>query len=374
MKKIVLIVSVLAVAGLFVFRVVQARNNARPAAVEEKVFTVETATIATRDVPRLIILTGNVKPELEVDVAPKVGGRIESIRADLGDAVKKGAALAVIEHRETELQVQQAEAGADAARVAYENARDEYARGEKLQEAGAVSDSQLDAMRLRRDAAHAQFKQADAALALARESLANSTIRSPIDGVVTKKTISLGQLVGPGQPAFQVQKSDTVKFTAGVDAAQFRFVKKGMPVAVSVDGYPDEKFTGRIARIAPTLDPVTRRATVEVEIDNPDHRLLPHMFANGAVEIGRLENAIAVPAPAVLRNGEERTIFVADGNVARKRSVQIAFADERVAVIAKGAATGEALIVAGQHRLSDGDRINVRQAAAADAESTAVGQ
>jgi RND family efflux transporter MFP subunit len=302
-----------------------------------------------------------MKPKNEVDISSKVGGRIERVIADLGDRVSSGASLAVVEHREIALQVKQAEAGLSAANVGYKNAKDEYNRGLKLREAGAMSDSQLDGLRARMESAEAQHAQADASVGLAREALRNATISAPIAGVVTRRSVDVGQMVGPGIPVYQVQESSVMKFTAGVEAGDFVSLKKGMPVGVFVDAFPGETFEGVIARISPALDPYTRRANVEIEIKNKSGKLLANMFARGVLEIGKEKDAMAIPSTAVLQDGAVQVVYRVEGDKVVKLPIQVGFKNDRITVLRSGAKVGDAIVVTGQDQLSDGARVRVEQ-------------
>lgn len=364
MKKIIGIAVAVGIVALLGYRIIEARNKAKPADAVERIFPVQATVLRPSDVPHVIVLTGNIKPKNEVEIAAKIGGRVERIVADLGDRVRAGGALAVIEHREILLQVKQAEAGYAAAKVGYQNAKDDYARSVKLQEAGAVSDAQLDGLRTRMEAANAQLAQADAAVGLTREALRNATVSAPIPGVVTRRSIELGQLAVPGMPIYTVQDAAVMKFSAGVDAGDLAALKKGMPVGIRVEAFPGEVFEGVVARISPALDPYTRRATIEIEIKNKDGRLLANMFARGVIEIGKETGALALPPTAVLEDAGSRYIFVVDGAKAAKRPVELKFANDQVAVIRTGAQAGDNVVVAGQELLNDGAKIEVVQAEA----------
>lgn len=359
MKKIIGIAALVAFVALLGYRIIEARNKAKPAADIERIFPVQATMLQPSDVPHVILLTGNIKPKNEVDVAAKIGGRVERVVADLGDRVRQGAPLAVIEHREIMLQVKQAEAGLAAAKVGYQNAKDDYDRSAKLKEAGAVSDAQLDGLGARMEAAKAQLAQADAAVGLVREALRNATVSAPIPGVVTRRSIELGQMASPGMPIYQVQDAAVMKFSAGVDAGDLAALKKGMPVGIHVEAFPGEAFEGQVARISPALDPYTRRATVEIEIKNKDGRLLANMFARGVVEIGKEAGALALPPTAVLQDASSRFIYVVTGDKVEKRPVLIKFANDQVAVIQEGAKAGDNVVVAGQELLSDGAKIEL---------------
>jgi RND family efflux transporter MFP subunit len=135
----------------------------------------------------------------------------------------------------------------------------------------------------------------------------------------------------------------------------------GLPARVEVDAFPGEKFTGRVANIAPVLDPATRTAQVEVEIPNSDFRLKPGMYARVNFTIGRRDNTLVVPVNAIVDYQGKKGVFQphkgAQGDVVNFKPVEVGLADETNAEVVSGLSEGERIITTGAAALREGDRV-----------------
>jgi membrane fusion protein (multidrug efflux system) len=322
--RIVLIAAVVGLVALVAFRISSVKKNA--AVVEEKksdAMLIRTAKVVRTDLDEKIGFTGNVKPHNEVDVFAKLPGRVETLLVQVGDRVKAGQALAVVEHREigwqakaSEAQVEQAKAAVKLAQAGLDGAQLEYDRTKAIVEGGGAAQAQLDGAKIKLDVARAQFAQASAAVAaaeaakgLAAQQVANARIESPIDGFVTKKNVNVGSSVGPQMPAFTVQDLATLKLESSVDAVSVVRLARGKSVEIKVDALPGDVFPGRVEILSPALDPVSRRAAIEIAVDNRGGKLLPHMFARADATVGQLSKVLAVPRDAVLETGAGPVVY-----------------------------------------------------------------
>jgi RND family efflux transporter MFP subunit len=209
------------------------------------------------------------------------------------------------------------------------------------------------------DLARAQFEQARARLEELRITLANTRIVSPVDGFVGRRHLDPGAFVGPNSPVASVVDIRTVRLVVNLVEKDLRRVEAGTPAVTEVDAYPGEQFIGRVARVAPVLDPATRTAEIEVEIPNPAFRLKPGMYARSRLTIGRRENALVVPRNAVVDVEGRRGVFVFDAAArqARFRPVDVGLQDDRQAEILGGLDDGQTVITTGAAALRDGDPV-----------------
>lgn len=355
MKRIVIILVAVSLAGLFTYRFLQARETV-PANADAALM-VRTAPVELRDVPRHVGVTGTIRADNEVDVAAKIGGRVATVRVDVGDEVDEGQVLMELETTELRLQVQQAEAALASARASQANAAAEYERAVQMRDAGGSSSAQVDRVRLQRDASNAQEKQAIAQLALARESLDNASVRAPIGGVITRRSVSRGQMIGAGVPLFHLQDAAVVRFGTAVDARTFHRLARDGEVEVQVEAFPDKVFAGRVTRLSPQLDPGTRRASIEIEIDNAAGELLPNMFARGRMAVGVEEQARVVPYSSLHEEGHTQFIYVVKDDVLERRQVRAEHLDRTETLILEGVEAGEMVVTSGGQRLRDGARV-----------------
>lgn len=350
-----------------------ATQKARPADVA----VIRTAQARRADLRETLSFTGNVRARNEVDVFPKVFGRIEELQAAVGDRVRAGQVLAVVEHKEIGWQAKAAAASVQAAQAAValaqtniDGAQQDYDRAKTLFDAGSAPQAQLDGAKLRVDIAKAQrvsaqaaVAQADAASGLAQQQVANARIESPIAGVVTRRSVLPGTQVGPQTLAFTVQDLGALKLEASVDAASYVRLTRGASVEIAVDEFPQETFHGKVDMLSPALDPTTRRASLEIVIDNHAGRLLPQMFAHAEAQVGELKDQLAISREAVLEAAGGAVVFrVKDGHVESVRPLLGARDGALVAVLG-GLSEGDELALTGLGNLTDGLEVKVASAA-----------
>src|SRR4030095_3454018 len=160
------------------------------------------------------------------------------------------------------------------------------------------------------DLAKAQSTQSRARLDELRINLANTVITSPVNGFVAKREVDPGAFVSQQAPVVDVVDISRVRLVVNVVERDLKELQAGDGAKVEVDAYPGETFQGRIARVAPVLDPATRTAPIEIEIANSDFRLKPGMYARVGITTNTKKDALVVPANAVIDLGGRRGVFV----------------------------------------------------------------
>jgi len=209
-----------------------------------------------------------------------------------------------------------------------------------------------------RELAEAAVAQAEAAVMQARVALDEAVIKAPISGVVNKKYVDEGDMVGPGQPLVTIVQMDTVKIIGGVSERHVAFLVPGKTsVTVTADAYPGEKFEGVVYRAGPDIDRRTRTAPVEVRISNADHRLKPGMFTRLRLVLARKENAAVVPSSAIVRIEGKEYAYVASDSRARRRLVKLGLAEGDRHEIIEGLKPGDSVIVKGLKMIRDGQKV-----------------
>lgn len=322
---------------------------------------VPAARIVRGDVEEHLVLTGTIRARNAVEVHPEQPGRIDSVRARVGDRVRAGQILATIEHDEVAWQAKAAQAAAEVARANLTGARLEHARARELHEGGAAAPAQLDAARVRLALAEAQLAQAEAAAGLAEERVAKARIVSPIAGVVTRRPIDVGAQVGPQTAAFAVEDLSALKLESAVDAAEWARIALGAVAQVSVDALPGEAFRGSVVLRSPSLDPATRRAAIEIEIENGSGRLLPGAFAHAELAAGRVQGALLAPREAVVDAPGGAVLWrLAEGR-AEAVKPRLGATDGRQVVVLDGLSEGDLVAIAGQALLGHGAPANLAE-------------
>jgi RND family efflux transporter MFP subunit len=140
----------------------------------------------------------------------------------------------------------------------------------------------------------------------------------------------------PQEPVFNIAYMDKVKIVVNVGEKDISKLRKGEKVRVSVDAYPEESFLGRVVRVAPAVDPRSRKVKVELEIENKDHRLKPGMFADVEIIYNEHKNVLVVPRIAVLEREERKVLFTVEDDRAKLREVKTGVSDEEKIEIVEG--------------------------------------
>lgn len=285
--------------------------------------------------------TGAILPYLENNISPSMGLRIDQIRVDVGDNVRKGQVLVVMDKS----QYLQSE-------VQMSNLETDYARMKALYADGGISKQQLDQLETQLNVTRHANKNLKE----------NADLISPITGVVTKRVFDPGDVYSPGAGGIlTIMQLDRVKVLANVSEQYFTKVKVGMPVDIALDVYPGEKFEGKVSLIHPALDAATRTFTAEVTIPNANMKLRPGMFSRVTFNFGE-QNHVLVPDVAVQKQvgTNERYVYVmqADSTVDR-RTVNLGRVVGSNFEILSGVQDKEEVVIAGATKLLNGGKVKV---------------
>jgi RND family efflux transporter MFP subunit len=343
----------------------------RPAGKVEpqKPVPVEVETVGAGDVQETIELTGWIKASRVVDVKSKVSGRIESLQVvlDNGDAIPveeglpvgQNQQLAVIDHELYLAEVAAAKANVKARQVELADAQREMNRIVALYDGGSATEQAKDKAATAAQLAAAMLDSAQAALRRAQINLQESTIVSPMDGIVTAKHIDEGNLINPGERIVTIADMKTVKVIVAVSERQAPEISGDTLAQIRVDAFPEEVFAVKVHSIYPALDPQTHTVQAEIRLKNDRLLLKAGMFARVTMITKRHEDVVVVPRDVILGGKIDKPyVYVIeekdDSEIARKREVQIGIIQADMCEITDGLKTGETLVVNGMHYLTDG--------------------
>jgi RND family efflux transporter MFP subunit len=335
---------------------------------------VEVARMTSGPIESKLNFLGNISAVQEVKVYSTIPTRIISMKADVGDIVKKGQVLASVDNEKIRNAVVQAEAGLESARAQYKNVESEWNRVNRLYQENAISKAQYDAATTQLEAARSAVKQLEAGLSTAKNQMDDSYITTPISGVVSARLLEEGDQAAPSIPIFSIVKMDQVKIQIDIVENQIDLVKIGQRAHIRVESFPNEVFEGKISKVNPTLNPATRTIGAEVLIDNPELKLRPGMFAKVEVVVNRHEKSLFVPKYSILENtrleylGGELTnstvkidqyVFIIQDSIAYKRDIVTGIVDENKVEVLQGLKGNELLVITGQHNLLDSARVEI---------------
>ena len=286
--------------------------------------TVELGSAKRGDVAAHLTVVGNLIGLQTVDIAPRTGGRLLSVHVQLGDAVRRGQVLAKVEDREIVEQVRAAEASQEVAKATirqreadlkvaelnFERSKNLFSRQLLAKQALDDAESRYMAAVAQFDLSKAQLNQNEARLQELRINLQHTSVTSPVDGFVGKRSVDPGAMVNTNTAIASVVDISRLKMVVNVVERDLRMVTAGDVGIVEVDAYPGEKFSGRIARVAPVLDPATRTASIEIEIPNPGYRLKPGMYARISLTVEEKKDTLVAPKNAVIDFESKRGVWV----------------------------------------------------------------
>jgi HlyD family secretion protein len=337
--------------------------------------TVETAPVKRADMSESIEVVGNLIGAATVEAVAKVSGRLDDVFVRLGDGVSKGQKLAKVEDRELLEQIKQADASYEVAQATIRQreadlrlAQTNLDRAKNLYERQLIpkqnyddADARYAASVAQLDLAKAQFTQSQARLDELKINLANTTILSPVSGFVGRRSLDPGAWVTPNSSFISLVDIRMVRLVANIVEKELRRIRQGMIAEVEVDAFPGEKFKGSIAHVAPILDPATRTAQIEVEIQNPQFRLKPGMYAKVTFRVEHRENTLVVPTSALVDVGGHRGVYQPgqndQGAIAEFKKIEVGLIDQNLVEVVAGLAEGETVITTGAGALRQNDRI-----------------
>lgn len=352
---------------------------------------VAAATVESRAIERYLRVTGSLAADEQAEVSAETAGRVVETPVERGSSVAAGTVLVRISAAETSAQLQEAEANAAqiearlglaagrtfdpervpdvrTAKASVDLAEAEFRRIESLLEQKVVSRSEYDQRRAQVDSARQQYQAARnaaeqsyraleaarARVALARKSVADTTVRAPFAGLVAERVVSIGDYVTRGTRVATVVRIDPMRVELTVPEQAVSLVKVGQPVRLTVDAYPGEEFTASVRFVSPSLAERQRALTVEAVAPNRDGRLKPGLFATASIQQPQGAPALLVPANAVETVAGTSRLYVLTGDKVEERIVTTGQTAGDRLEITSGVAEGDVVALDPRGRLADG--------------------
>jgi RND family efflux transporter MFP subunit len=312
---------------------------------------VETARIEKGDLNQAVAVVGTLSPKFEAAIRSEYSGVVTQVLVTEWVPVKKGQIMARLDSREAEASLLQVKAQAS---------RDEreYERALKLKEAGLMTAQGLEDAKTRRDAS-------TALLQLAQARLDKSVIRSPMDGVVAYRGVSVGDYVenmGAPKPMFRIVDNRLFDLTVTVPSGKIHSVEPGQLLTFTTDAVPGRTFEGRVAFINPSAEENSRAVQVMAEVPNPTGELRADLFVKGKIHTLSRQGVLLVPKAALLTwdlEARKADCFALEGDVAKRHSVETGADGGDLVEVVSGLGSGDTVVTRGAFNLRDGDRVAV---------------
>ena len=367
----------------------------QPGEAQERV-KVRTIPAAREDLSVSTTQPATIHPFYEAELASRVSGYASSVAVDIGDSVKEGEVLAVIDVPEKKIQAErkeaeirllsskkdQLDAGVKSAEALVKAARLESERVEKLVRTGAVTERIRDEALSRTESAEAQLgvsqaevKSAEAAVEVAEKELDElrtmvgyATLKAPFAGVVTKRGLDPGDLVtvadrdAQGGALFQIVMVKKVRVRVAVPEVEAVRVNAGDPATFRCRALKGEEFSGKVARASQSIDSATGSMLVEIDLDNAEGKLLPGMFGETTIQLESRVGAVVLPVDAVRfgdTKGGASVVYVVEGGKVKVVAVKTGLDDGNRIEITEGLSGGEQVIGGKLGRLSDDQEVEL---------------
>ena len=320
----------------------------------DQVTPVEIALVERSAMVNTSLVTGLLEPIRTVSVNAQLGGALLSVRAEEGTRVSEGQILAEIDARELQAQVRAAEAALTFAQATATRSADLY-----QQQIVTAAENERD---------RSALAAAKASVTQLRTRLGFAVIKAPIRGVVTARFVQSGDIVAPNTRIFTVSDLTTLVVRLPVSELEVSQLRTGAEVSLAVDALGGAAFPGRIRRIFPAADSVSRLIPVEVAITGQaTAQLRPGYTVRAVLRLGAREDALVVPTRAVLGATGARSVFIIRGGLAERRAVRVgADIDGRLEVFS-GLVMGDTVIVAGNSIVREGGKVRIVEPLSPDA-------
>jgi RND family efflux transporter MFP subunit len=351
-----------------------------------------------RSLGNTLTIAGEFKPFQDVSIHAKVAGYIKVIQVDVGDHVKAGQTLAVLEIpelaaelagadaavRRSKEEIRRAESDLTRAQSAHAAAHSAYERLKQAAEAraGLVAQQEIDDSHAKDLEFEAQVSSSSAALSAAQQQLqvaeANqkqyaalsdySRITAPFSGVVTARYADTGALIAAGtsnsaqsMPVVRLAEISKLRLVLPIPESVAAQIHLGDPVKARVQAL-NQDFTGKVSRFADSLDRQTRTMETEIDFDNRDGRLIPGMYAETQLSLGEKKDALTIPLEAVTRNGDDATVLaVTQQNVIEERHVKLGLEDSARVEVLSGLSDKDRVVIGNRSQFRSGQKIQPKE-------------
>lgn len=348
--------------GLYV-RMISVRSSAYETDTQERVSPVRVQDTVTTDVWRTTSFLARIEGGQTVDIIAVVGGWVIEKKVVLGEEVKKGDPLVVLEDPRRVLRLQESEARLKSARANLNDLKRRYDQSKTLFEKGIVARDTVDSLANQLASESANVDSLDASYGLMKWDVDNMTLSSPIDGKIVEVLPDVGQEVNAGELLVKMVSTDNKRAVAGVEPKWARIIQPGMIVKLSTTlNNRIEEIDGKILGVSPNIDTASGTYRVEAELVDNKYNWLPGEIVNMEIPVELLTDVVIVPRTAVLSDSNKLFIFVYQDGKAVKVPVSVEWINDRQGTISKNLIPdGSSVIIEGHVGLAGGQLVRLMQ-------------
>ncbi|MFQ5822571.1 MAG: efflux RND transporter periplasmic adaptor subunit [bacterium] len=306
---------------------------------------VQVASVKRGDISMFLLQTTTIEAERQVDIITKVAGQVVKLPAEEGVKVKKGDLLAQLDEAELQIEFLQAKVGMETDKATFERAK-------KMLEKNLIAEENYETTRL-------QYESSKASYEAARLKLEYTSVRSPIDGVVTARNIELGQRVNVNDALFQVADFNPLRAKIYVPEKDMGRIFEGQQAKITIESEPGLEFSGVVKMISPVVDPTSGTAKVTIDIKDDQGKLKPGMFASVFISTETHKNTLIIPKKALVLESEADQVYVYENGNAHKANLKLGFTSGDNVEVLSGLKEGDLVVTVGQEGLREGLPIRI---------------
>ena len=321
----------------------------------------EISTIEPQTLVQTVKVTGSLEPQSQTQLASQVSGRVVAVLARPGDAIREGDVLLQLDTESLTIQLNQQTSTAEATRAQLVLAESQLSRTTDLIERGLAASSGIEQAQSSVDALRANLAALEGQVEAAQIALQNATLKAPMDGIISERSVRPGQSVQQGAALFTIVDLSTLELNASAPVGSSAQLAPDQAVTITVEGLTDQTFAGTVDRINPIALAGTRRTPVYITLENSGGLLRGGMFATGQVTVASRSDAIAVPQAALREDAEGFFVLkLADGKVVRQAIEQGgSWNGNRLIEITSGLVAGDVVVTAPLTQLQPDDLVEM---------------
>ncbi len=361
MKAKTILIATLATAMVSFVAWSRWNDEKKPETASTQPLAVKIQAITPKGISKTLTVSGTLVGENEATVIAETGGKIEAVKAQIGDWLAKGQVIVQLENDLKAVALDQAKAQLMSAQTNHEKSQNDLKRYENLFKEQIATQSDIENARLAARAAEAQLKSAEAALKLAQRQYDDAAIKAPLSGRLADRYVNLAAMVMPGDKIGDVVDGRNMKLKSSVAENEIALVRPGQRVELVADALGDVKYIGKILTVAQRA---TNERTYPIEVlitNDKNESLKSGMFARATIEVEKNNETIVVPSSVILAEAENNYVFVESNGIAKRIVVKLGMQDGGQTQIVEGLNAGDRLVVFGQQRLSDGAKVVVQE-------------
>jgi membrane fusion protein (multidrug efflux system) len=338
----------------------EAKKNATLQVAPEDLVTLQNDALASGPV-----ITGSIEPERKADLRAEVGAVVLQVMKENGEVVRKGDVLVRLDDTSIRDSLTSANEAVRASQQSLDQADRMLKRNKTLLASGMTSTQAMEDAEVRYNNAHSDLVAARARAATAQQQLARTSVRAPFDGIVSERKVSNGDTAQVGKELIKVIDPNSMRFEGLVSADKIGTVKVGQNVQFRVNGYPGQVFGGKVKRVDPAANPVTRQVEVLVDFADKAQPKVAGLYAEGRVEAESRET-LMIPDSSLVRNGDSTYTWRIKDNILRKADLTVGSRDARTGQweVSKGLVAGDRVLRAPSSSFKDGQKVELLSAKA----------